>query len=1677
MSTDVTSDYPFNISTCVAFDAEVYPERWCVGFHRPEWDRVVDGDREDLAAVLREFRDQGVTLVGFNSDHYDRPIIQSILGGLDPYRVSCGIFDNGGNALKLGLPKLPELPCDHLDICSRVRRGWGFPSLKTLAANLGRPVLRELPYDPRAVLTDDQWCEVIEYNKVDLSHIWALLEWFAPELQALAALSEEVGRDLRSTPTARVCEGIFVDAYRKKHGKKPVPRPAPTWVRYRGVKGVRRPLSAGAAAWFDKVVGVPIRVIERAGDIKTNEMVPKDRFEVAGLTLQAGAGGLHSIDAGHVYYATDEEQLVSVDVVSYYPTLIATKGISPQAYGETGSYTYDSILQRRLAIKQQAKETEDPAERARLKVQVTALKLVLNATFGKFGDRYSSFFDIEAFLSVTLSGQLMLIDLIERLSAAGVQVLSANTDGLFLRARRDLLWREVVTQWERDTEMKLEVEPLQRLAILKTNRYATLDVEGNVKRKGDDLKGMLDPTSSPNALVKNDAISGALLQDIPPERTVLGCTEAVRFCSVSRRSGKVQSAVLVAGDGTETELGKVSRWYHAKASTQRIEHRFESGRITTFPDARGIAILANLPEGGPPADTDHEWYVREAREKIQEVLGFRHRDPQLLLGHPLALAVFDHGLLPVPKVGEMDPAGGDACAPTLLWDWGEYASVGTYTGPGVGVLVVDVDDYLTFQAKVDKGNEPLLHDRWRDLADSLVSFCGDVTAEQVRTGQAKGKLIFRFEGDASHPLAKLKVDRWRKQWGIDLLYGKGLPTVLGAHPDGSAYHLEGTLGGAPGWLVEALTPKSRVRRIPVGPSPNGLDAGSTDSLSPNDLPLGGEAGGSTVTSPLELVIDLLRRRGYDPQPSGNGFKSRCPGHDGEGHSLSINTNDDGVVLLHDFARDCEITAILEPLGLEVKDLFPDGDDSGSPSDDDSGAPNDDDSDTSCNGDGQYRSSGDRIFATPEETIAGVAKVLGKPTGRWVYLDAAGAETMVIFRFDHGGKKEFRPCHRRPGGWRLGDPAGKLPLYHLPELAGAPKVYVFEGEKCTDLGRGLGVVATTTAHGADSPHKSDVTPLASKTVVIVPDAGETGERYATRLVSLLAGLEPKPTVKVLRLPDLFDDGDDIEQWLDGLPNLWDSGRCGKELERLADKEPVIDLGKGFVGPFPEVLPIRVALRPVPTLTPEMIPAPFRAWLVDIAERASCPLDSPVVSAIVSIGALVGRRIGILPKRHDDWFVVPNLWGMLVLPPGWLKTHALDEPKKPLARLELEARHKYNQACAEFEIQKLIAENKAAAAASALKEAAKAQKKKAAKGEPTEEIDLEALAAEALAKPNKTKPTLRRYVINDATIEKVGELLVDNPIGLLEFRDELMGFLYSLEKSGHESARAFYLEGWNGTGSFVYDRIGRGTIYIPNAIVSILGGIQPGRLAAYIRSTASGENDDGLISRFQLAVYPDTNEPFRNVDREPDAMARSRAYQVFKKLDEIDPALFEIQTVAGEIPCLRFSAEAQDFFDAWRVDLENKVRSVQESASLTSHLSKFRSLMPSLALLFHLVDVVDGVPPAPVSLAAAQTAATWCDYLEAHARRIYQFAFDGDCEPVQRLADRLKNSLPNPFAVRDVVKKGWSQLNTTEEVERAVDLLEEHGWVRQLEVKPGTEGGRTKIEIWINPSIRPASPYGE
>jgi hypothetical protein len=333
------------------------------------------------------------------------------------------------------------------------------------------------------------------------------------------------------------------------------------------------------------------------------------------------------------------------------------------------------------------------------------------------------------------------------------------------------------------------------------------------------------------------------------------------------------------------------------------------------------------------------------------------------------------------------------------------------------------------------------------------------------------------------------------------------------------------------------------------------------------------------------------------------------------------------------------------------------------------------------------------------------------------------------------------------------------------------------------------------------------------------------------------------------------------------------------------------------------------------------------------------------------------------------------------------------------------------------------------------------------------------------------SVRRYKTEDATVEKISKILLKNPRGILVHRDELSGWLRNLDKQGREGDRSFYLESWNGTGSFDVDRIGRGSLHIPALCLSILGSIQPGPLSSYVYQATQGEKgDDGLLQRFQLLVWPDPNPTWKNVDRWPDVEAKNRAYEVFRRLDALNPEDFGASGEDEEgIPAVRFTGDAQEIFDQWRDELEVRLRSTELPPALESHLAKYRSLMPSLALIFQLIEFVDGSGDGgAVGLRAALQAAAWCKYLETHARRLYSSAENPAIEGARVLLERIrKGEVSDGDSTRSVYRKHWTKLSTPEEVNGACSVLEEFGWLR---VETAKTSGRSTTRLRLHSTLR-------
>lgn len=485
-----------------------------------------------------------------------------------------------------------------------------------------------------------------------------------------------------------------------------------------------------------------------------------------------------------------------------------------------------------------------------------------------------------------------------------------------------------------------------------------------------------------------------------------------------------------------------------------------------------------------------------------------------------------------------------------------------------------------------------------------------------------------------------------------------------------------------------------------------------------------------------------------------------------------------------------------------------------------------------------------------------------------------------------------------------------------------------------------------------------------------------------------------------------------------------------IEPPLDLEIILDRSRRFAQTeandpetWPDPSEIMASLPAVPKFDELLLPGALSPWIIDIAEQMQCPVEFLAVGALVAAGAVVGNRIGVQPKKNDTgWVEVPNLWGAVVGRPGVMKSPALGKVLFPLRKIEEQAQNAYASTLVKYEIDRMVYD--------ATKKQIEAQLRKG--GTVT--------ASQLPAEPQKPEPP--RYLLNDATYQKLGQVLSGNPHGVLVFQDELSGLLVRLDEKGQEAARAFYLEAWNGKQGYTFDRVERGTLRIPRLSISLLGGLQPTKLREYVHSAVTGgRGDDGLAQRLQLLVYPDLVDEWKFVDRPVDLAAADAANDTFFRLAAIDPSAIGAQSMNPDgIPVLKFDDAAQDRFITWWTALEHDLRSGKHPPFLESHISKYRKLVPALALLDHLILGI----PGSIGIESLARAIAWQRFLLSHAKRSYAAVTASSIESAKTLAQHLrKGDLEDGFTARTVYRKNWSLLTTPRDVTEATEILQEYG----------------------------------
>jgi hypothetical protein len=300
--------------------------------------------------------------------------------------------------------------------------------------------------------------------------------------------------------------------------------------------------------------------------------------------------------------------------------------------------------------------------------------------------------------------------------------------------------------------------------------------------------------------------------------------------------------------------------------------------------------------------------------------------------------------------------------------------------------------------------------------------------------------------------------------------------------------------------------------------------------------------------------------------------------------------------------------------------------------------------------------------------------------------------------------------------------------------------------------------------------------------------------------------------------------------------------------------------------------------------------------------------------------------------------------------------------------------------------------------------------------------------------------KRIMVRDTTIEQLQVIQSENPTGILYVQDEISALFRKFEQPSNND-RPYLLEAFNGNSSYSVDRVTRGSVFIEKNTLSLIGTIQPDVLQDIFMS--KGSSNDGFMQRLQLAVWPDPVKQ-EYIDEPPNEDADLIACDIFIELYELKDNV------------LCFCPKAQKVFTNWYKDsirIIDELNKDEAQHNLVNHITKYRKMVPAVALLIELAEDPDAKEVIEESIV---TAIRWANYLITHAKRIYGIQ-DKDTLIAQSIIEK-RDKLVKSFSPSEIVQKSWRGLNDTENVKRGISVLVKNNYLIKLISSTNKNGGR-------------------
>lgn len=614
-----------NVNRGWVYDIESYPNFFCITFYNGEIYRYFQ-----VGFGVNEIRDinefiEGKTLIGYNSLSYDDLVLSYLYTygkNFSQYKDEMSItqtakciFDFSQKVIQFHSRKKgsKEEPPEIIKEVRSSFRKWssldlmrvgGFQkSLKLLAISLKHNLIQDLPY-PFDKEIESSWInEVKSYNENDCVITYKLLRKLEQKIELRYILSNEYDINLMNDSDSGIANKILQHYYREY-----LQTNSDEEIDWDSLRTSREDILIGDC--ISNKVRFTTRSMRIFLESFKKTLLEKEKgydmdfpiVEIGNRKYQLGVGGIHSVDDARKFQSTHDMEIIDADVASYYPAIILNEKIKPDHLGDEFFDILSNLRSERLKYK----ESGD-------KIKSDGLKIVINSIFGKLGFPGFILYDKYAFYQVTLNGQMYLLMLIEALNQAGIEVISANTDGVLSMVRSDQkeVYNQICQKWSEELSFDLEFETYSVYVRRDVNNYLSVNDKGKIKSKGVfyqkiDLEKGFDKPVVRYAL-KSHYVDG---QDY--RKFIRSHDDVLDFC-MSQKVGSQYSDVIFNDEPVQKSIR-----YYVSPTGGFIYKVKEDGSRASLCAGKTVELLNNY-DPSSKYNIDYSYYEEEVRKIIKEI--------------------------------------------------------------------------------------------------------------------------------------------------------------------------------------------------------------------------------------------------------------------------------------------------------------------------------------------------------------------------------------------------------------------------------------------------------------------------------------------------------------------------------------------------------------------------------------------------------------------------------------------------------------------------------------------------------------------------------------------------------------------------------------------------------------------------------------------------------------------------------------------------------------------------------------------------------------------------------------------------------------------------------------------------------------------------------------------------